>query len=1003
MARSAVVPTPLFAVGYTHFSVYSTLATGAPFEEAGNTTTDLSQYIWQEDVPIIKPFTAMMRKDITVPGGTETQIFANNLKAYDVGSKILFLDAFNTQRAVNYYKHSEDDSSPASPGSIHTEGHPDDIGLQHDTVYSEGTVDGDYGAYHFQDLNANFSTNPGVGIEIGMLVYNRTRGSSAKIISFTSQIINYANADGGFGGQYAFFPGDDYVIGGSAAVIGAKYVYNCTRHGNEVNVHSRFWNAPGVFSESAIGHLLFWEDGAIDIITGFLGTHTVTVVTHVEPSEPRPDGVPYACAWEMDNGREYADVIPDSLLESRASFYQLQSQFASPMPNADIGALVPGFLATAKEDEVTGYYTQYNPDARYLVGHYQSDENFFVVDDPIKELQKMPDHLIVFCRNMTWKFQTNVINESLGTGILSGQSVVDEKLGVSDRAGVIAMGIGLKIVITNEPGIRTFDGYRYGENMLIEGAGRGLLKRDFEKLQRQIVAYYEPNLYGVIFYGYSGTDIAHRGLYDESIPVSSGPLLSLSNKCYRLAIQPQHGFGFAELSGSDWGFVELNGTPLLITDELGNKITLFFDRHGSPRMLSTREVNSFLGEDPQPINFLDGGERKRPDVGTSISWRLKLREHISKEEHWKLRYMDEHWYLRPYTEGYKNQPLIGSNNNPNYKYDKYGFRPNQRITIKLFKDGDANETSISHTVDPLATINQPYHVEARRIQAEISGTESEIILTGVQALYDTLKRRQPPGSQDETLYQNVIQQIVFRLSRGNPKDRDLATAGRDTAGNATFYSVEGPDTLSGSAFLLINGTAKYPAPIATFRQYIFTIKTDQVEYLSFFSEEKYNSPPETRLTASTSSSGLSVNISGANDFDIAFNANEWTTFLIHVSSDNSKLKWMKCTSDLNVVTGEQTYTGDPWTESGDELWISSSDSRSIYDFIVRDEADGIMTEDMFLYYCRDIYKYKGYSLIPAVDVGDYDGNQNKIVETGTATDIITESGSQPDQIVEGGG
>jgi hypothetical protein len=927
--------------GYTHFSVYSTKTFGRDFIVNGNDTVNRELYVWQKDVPIIKPFPAIIDSNGYIYTEALEDMDLNSWIKYNTSDEIKFTRLPQTQYLIS-----------------EANGHNNNAAIT-SNLKIEGTTDASPVANQLVDTGANFISN---GISINDYVFNKDTLQGAYV---TAVFSNYLVLS-----KDIFTSGsEDYATGGGPCAIGSSEPRFCTKSGNTVTLIS------GPDFTDGVGELLFWEDGTVDLITA-VSTSTATVSKSGTKSLQ-------VCA-KNSIGRNYNDGFTDTLLDARASAFPANSRFLSALPNSDIGAITPGFMVVATENELRGYYSQYSSEFRYLAGHYASDTQFFILEDTIKELQKMPDHLVAWCKNSTYKFQTNVINTTDdGIAILSGQSVVDENIGISDRLGVISFGQGYKMVVTSEPGIRLFDSYRYTENRLIDQEGRGFYQKDFQVLKDRILAYYEPNLYGMMFWGTKGVNVLSDGT----------PLLGRTNKCYRMAVERQQGFGFSELLGNGWNFIESNCPPLLITDGSGNKITILFDTNeGYPHRLSTRKLPDEGGSSSEiDMNFSDN-EPVGGGSGIEIPWKLKLREHIAEEENWKLRYLEEYWYLRPYNESNKN----------NSGYDQFGHRSAQVITVKCFTDGNSNEVSEAYTVNPKATIFQPYEVENRRIQIEISGTASELYIVGTRAFYDVLKRRAFPNVQMEHTQQEWIQSIIYRLSRGYPKTLNLATA-VDNSQTAELEERVGPDSKSNSSFRLISGYVSHTAPENTYRQLIMSFKGDTFDATSKIYGE-YKDVDNYRLELRWGDlSGINVDFNNSEVLNIPYTPGDWITIMVTVGMNNTITVYYT-DSSLTVTTLTGTFSGDYGLDGTEEIRLGEglSNLEEFFDIIIHNSEENEITEEAFTYYARDVYKYEGFSLLPAVESQDYT-DYNLIEETGSASDTYQETGGASDTIQEIGG
>lgn len=913
--------------GYTHFGIYSTRTLGPDSRVGNNNVVNPEYFIWQKDVPIIKPMHSMSQ------GNGVFYSYNGRFAKEDLGSYVA--NVGGTKEQFIY----QEVGNATKVGNVYNDG-----ASFYNDVVSSGSNDST-ASNKLINSGATFVTD---GVTAGMLVVTNlvlapSTRKFARVISVDSETQLTLDADI-FTSTFI-----TYNVGGGPTAIGSDEPMLCTKSGTTV---TKVVPASGTFDfeDADVGKTIFWADGTFDIIK------SVTNATTLETVESSNKSVNVAMAFEPSD-RNYNDTLTDQTLTDRATAFPVLNRFFDALPNSDIGAVAPGFTVVASEDGTKGYYSQYSDSSRYLSGHHYAEFQQFIMTDLIKEIQAIPNQLIVWCKNSTWRFQTNVVDsvqdarvgESIG--ILSGKGNVDENIGISDRMGVVSYGNGMKMVVTSEPGIRLFDGYRYGENKLMDEFGRGMVKSDFQIMKDRVVGYYEPNMYGMMFWGSTLTHTDESGL----------PLLSKSNKSFRMAVESQHGFGFSELDGSKWNYIELNSKPMLITDDQGNKITILFDTNlGYPHRLSTRKLPSLTSSSGIELNHKDN-EDVGGGNGTEITWSMTLREHLAPEEQWKLRNQESYWYLRPYNEANKNQT----------GYDVYGFRSAQRLTFEVFTDGNDTAVSVANTVDPKATIFQPYKVEDRRVKVKISGTASELIITGTRELYDVLKRRQPPGSQDETLHQDTLSQFIYRISRGYQKVRNLYN-GEDDLQSSRFYEYQGPDGKSGSAFCPFSDSdfVEHNAPAVSgggfARTLFFSFRSSGSHAVTLYDE--YTDASNSKLKVHFNGTGIEVSYAGSLKATIAIDNSTWYTFRVRLGGVNLTIDYMK--SDLIQVSQTIGSVFPTALLTTDKIRIAQdtqSTGHRIFDVILF--SGEISDDEVFKYYARDIYKFGGFSLLPHIETG----------------------------------
>jgi hypothetical protein len=135
----------------------------------------------------------------------------------------------------------------------------------------------------------------------------------------------------------------------------------------------------------------------------------------------------------------------------------------------------------------TGYYNPF----------FQKHTSKYGIITRLKEYQ---DGIVVFGNNFTAMIDTSQIinagDESFGEYIVSffPLKLINATIGMNKYNGFIGIDIG-EIVVTNEPAIRYFDGYRYGDNLV-----ENKINEAFRKMSGKTVLTYD-NVNGVMLWG----------------------------------------------------------------------------------------------------------------------------------------------------------------------------------------------------------------------------------------------------------------------------------------------------------------------------------------------------------------------------------------------------------------------------------------------------------------------------------------------------------------------
>lgn len=241
------------------------------------------------------------------------------------------------------------------------------------------------------------------------------------------------------------------------------------------------------------GKRLFLSDGTtvyIDsVINGVATIPEVRITT----------GTTAAC-WDVVT-RSFHDETPDSVLMSRMSGYPCYQRYYENLPNSNIGVVTAGFNFVATRNDNKIYYSELSEDFDFLAGYYHPLYQMCNVKDGIRLLKSIPDGLVIYCYGSTALIKTNTYSSvdlsNLGVSIatVTNQTTVDENIGCVAYGSVQSLEDGRHILITNEPGIRVFDGVKYSDNLASQR-----VVEELKRLQPNVSSVYHP-MVGYIFWG----------------------------------------------------------------------------------------------------------------------------------------------------------------------------------------------------------------------------------------------------------------------------------------------------------------------------------------------------------------------------------------------------------------------------------------------------------------------------------------------------------------------
>jgi uncharacterized protein YkvS len=283
------------------------------------------------------------------------------------------------------------------------------------------------------------------------------------------------------------------AVAAQGAAIGAGSVATATQAGTTVTRTSG-----DVFAASMVGKTLTWADGYYVYVVEFVDNNTVIVAEN-------QNRVAQGLCWDP-TFRNFNDHISDTFIENRYKTHQLQQRFWQELPIINTGIVVPGFMFCAIRDENKFYYSQMGLGREYLAGYYNPAYQYESLDDSMTAFANFPDMCVLYCSRSTKRIPVNISSQIIVPGtnavvtVISGVTSVDAEIGCLDFGGIRDIGEGQQILVTSEPGVRIFDGYRYSQNLAIDGSGNGYMLNELRLLQAALASSYDP-IEGYVIWG----------------------------------------------------------------------------------------------------------------------------------------------------------------------------------------------------------------------------------------------------------------------------------------------------------------------------------------------------------------------------------------------------------------------------------------------------------------------------------------------------------------------
>jgi len=266
-----------------------------------------------------------------------------------------------------------------------------------------------------------------------------------------------------------------------------------------------------------------------------------------------------------------------------------------------------------------------------------------------------------------------------------------------------------------------------------------------------------------------------------------GSHVAFTDKCYRVAIKPNHGIGIVPWGiGGDFPFPEAEVGTVKGLNKANQAISLILDnRTGMFYRIGVKDIWK------DKVDSYGNG--------TEIDSVIRVKENIgARGEEAMVEHVESHIQIRPNEETDKNRS----------GYTADGFLENHRVNLKMFANGDTNT--------PVAKLNNVSQygdyifgkrVENKRLQLQIETTASSFRLIKVKQNINNIDKVTPEGIggiRSETNYQELLKGKDLWITRDSKSPLMNRALGTDVTG---IYNslITGPDGKSNSALSFLGG------------------------------------------------------------------------------------------------------------------------------------------------------------------------------------------------------
>jgi hypothetical protein len=505
------------------------------------------------------------------------------------------------------------------------------------------------------------------------------------------------------------------------------------------------------FEEADIGKAIFWQDGTIDIITGYTSETVVTVAASGTISSVGAGGE--AISIEPEE-RNFYDRTSDDILRTRVAYFSLKNRFWESLPNFETGIIGNGFMFGAVRDQGISAYCQVAEEFWYLWGYHNASKQVIQYKDNITAIKYQSDNAVVICYNSIHRAPlNNYIEEKVESVgevvfVLTGTAPISPNIGCQD--------IGA---------IRIIDNYTIGmissDNQLIliqfDGASfklSGDMAKDrFRKRLRANVGVSTlsyDKLSGLLMWIKTASWLGRTALTTK---LSS----EKTDKSYRFGIiSDEQGVGVSENTGASWVLPFSGVAGVVLNDAQNQPRHIILDRDGYCYDLTSREGATDSGiarlAHDKAATDASGGTDIAPAVWFPLDEGNRKRYYLQSK--------NCRVFLEPFDRSKANAT----------GYTAEGYPDTLEVDLTLFQDGDISTVKArAKDINFSGDISYDRFARAHGLQLKVSATTGEHIITGRLQEYEAEDKAEDPDSNTDTqmVHQGDIQNCDFHLFSRN--------------------------------------------------------------------------------------------------------------------------------------------------------------------------------------------------------------------------------------------
>jgi hypothetical protein len=464
----------------------------------------------------------------------------------------------------------------------------------------------------------------------------------------------------------------------------------------------------------AVGDPLFCSDGRVYYITAKTDNKHFKIDTTATLTNILAGFTPKG-STETSKGNNISDYIDDSVISARIGTLGLRSRFFTAMSDTDVGAVSNGFVVIGYDNKIA--YNNIGSDQQYIIGNCHPSYQVEALNGDVHAVTINQNIISVFTNYATYTTQTNLdisVTDPNGAVVytLPKPVLADMYIGTTARQHVCEYERDAVIVLCQDHGIRTWNGYQYSDNLILNK-----ITKKLKACSKLLVCY--DDKYGVLVFGSTnGTT------YD---------------KIYTVGIKEDRYTGASEFQNLP--VPDLDVQPINVS----TRALWFPDGAVVGRWIDNAAVTWL--ED----SLIDVPDSTAPTVGYEIPWSFQTGDDKGTDQAHTIRHLESHLYV---SGAGTNQEVPSA----------------VTIQARIYNDiGRLVTTNVELKSNPhyIGDINFDKRIEGHRIRFGFSFDKANLVVNGMSTYYESRDKASSIASRTTTEhdYQTALSAPVFGITR----------------------------------------------------------------------------------------------------------------------------------------------------------------------------------------------------------------------------------------------